>query len=42
VKNNANHSVHISGVRISNLRGVNKKPTMKPTPNKTASIRPDL
>ena len=42
VKNNANHSVHISGVRISNLRGVNKKPIMKPTPNKTASIRPDF
>ena len=42
VKNTANHSVRISGVRVSNPRGVNKKPTMKPTPNKTASIRPDL
>ncbi|MGB7969140.1 MAG: hypothetical protein WCF28_06140 [Methanobacterium sp.] len=40
VKKTANHSVRISGVRVSNPSGVNKKPTMKPTPNRTASILP--
>ena len=37
MKNPANARVLISWNRVSNPNGVNRKPTIKPTPNKTAN-----
>jgi hypothetical protein len=39
MKNPANARVRISGERVSTPNGVNRKPKMKPIPNKTAKAR---
>ena len=39
MKNPANARVRISGERVSTPNGVNRKPKMKPIPNKTANMR---
>jgi hypothetical protein len=39
MKNPANAGVRSSFIRVSTPKGVNRKPRMKPNPNKIASIR---
>ena len=42
MKNPANARVRSSGIRVSTPKGVNRKPKMKPNPNKTANTRSAL